>query len=188
MMNKNLLIVGAGIYGLAASEIAADMGCFDKIDFIDDQKETTENNIDVIGTTRDIEELAVKYNNIVVAVENAEARLSITKRITEETPCRIISLISPKAYISPTAQIMRGCIIEPMAVIHSGCVIAECCIISSGAVVNYTSMCCEGVHVDCNAVVSAATVVSAGTKVECGVIYSRKTVETKDFFLNTEAD
>ena len=35
-MNRNLLIVGAGIYGVVASEIVADMGCFDKIDFDDD--------------------------------------------------------------------------------------------------------------------------------------------------------
>ena len=35
-MNRNLLIVGAGIYGVVAYEIAADMGRFEKIDFVDD--------------------------------------------------------------------------------------------------------------------------------------------------------
>lgn len=39
-MNKNLLIVGASTYGVVASEIAADMGCFEKIDFVDDERKT----------------------------------------------------------------------------------------------------------------------------------------------------
>jgi len=40
-LNKNLLIVGAGIYSVVAFEIATEMGCFDKIDFIDDTKKAT---------------------------------------------------------------------------------------------------------------------------------------------------
>lgn len=35
-MNQNLLIIGAGIYGLVAKEIAESMGCFRRIDFVDD--------------------------------------------------------------------------------------------------------------------------------------------------------
>lgn len=57
-MKKNLLIIGAGIYGVVAFEIATEMGCFDKIDFIDDERKTTPNGIEVIGTTKDIEELS----------------------------------------------------------------------------------------------------------------------------------
>ena len=47
-MNKNLLIVGAGLYALVASEIAMDIGCFEKIAFIDDARTTTPNGITVI--------------------------------------------------------------------------------------------------------------------------------------------
>lgn len=54
-MNKNLLIIGASTYGVVASEIAADMGCFEKIDFVDDERKTTPNGIDTVGTTRDID-------------------------------------------------------------------------------------------------------------------------------------
>ena len=39
-MNKNLLIVGAGTYGVLASEIAEDMECFEKISFVDDEKKS----------------------------------------------------------------------------------------------------------------------------------------------------
>ncbi len=57
-MNKNLLIIGAGIYGVVAKEIAESMNCFEKIDFVDDNRKETPNCIKVIGTGVDIVNLA----------------------------------------------------------------------------------------------------------------------------------
>ncbi len=185
-MNKNLLIVGAGVYGVVAKEIAESMKCFEKIAFIDDSKKETPNGIEVIGTCADVDELTVEYNNIIVAIGNPEIRLSLLRKIEEETPCRIVTLVSPNAYVAPSAQIMKGSIIEPMAVIHTGAVISAGCIISAGAVVNHASMCCDGVHVDCNATVAGTTLVPAGMKIKSGEVYDRKEVEVNDFFFDPE--
>lgn len=185
-MNHNLLIVGAGIYGVVAKEIAESMECFDKIAFADDKKKMTPNGIEVIGTTADMDNLVCEYNNVIVAIGNPEVRLSLLKRLEEETPCRIVTLVSPKAYIAPSAQIMKGSIIEPMAVVHTGCIISVGCIISAGAVVNHASMCCDGVHVDCNATVAGMTLVPAGMKIKSGEVYDRKTVEANDLFFDPE--
>lgn len=186
-MNRNLLIVGAGTYGVLAYEIAKDMGCFEKIDFVDDERKTTPNEIEVVGVTKDIDELAVEYSNIIVAIGNPDVRLSLLARIKEETPYRIVSLASPKAFVSPTAQIMSGCIIEPMAVVHTGCVISTGCIISAGAVINHVSMCCVGVHVDCNATIDGYCLVPAGTKIRSGEVYKRKdTVRADDLFFDPQ--
>lgn len=186
-MNKNLLIIGAGTYGVLASEIAAEMGCFEKIDFVDDEKKTTPNGIEVIGSTKDIDELAVEYSNIIVAIGNPETRLSLLHKISEETPYRIVSLVSPRSYVAPSAQIMGGCIIEPMAVVQTGCLISTGCFISAGAVVNHASMCCDGVHVDCNATVEGYCLVPAGTKVCSGEVYRRKdTVRAEDLLFDPQ--
>lgn len=185
-MNRNLLIVGAGIYGVVAKEIAESMKCFDKIDFIDDNAKTTPNGIEVVGTTADIQHLFCKYNNAIVAIGNPEIRLNLIRKLEEETPFRVVTLVSPHAYVSPSAQVMKGSIIEPMAVIHAGSVIAVGCIISAGAVVNHASMCCDGVHVDCNATVAGMTLVPAGTKIKSGEVYDRKTVDANDLFFNPE--
>lgn len=186
-MNNNLLIVGAGVYGLVAKEIAESMGCFERIAFVDDNAKTTPNGIEVIGTAHDVDKLAVEYSNIIVAIGNPEVRLSLLNRIKEETPYQIVSLVSPKSHVSPSAQIMSGCIIEPMAVVHTGCVIATGCIISAGAVVNHASMCCDGVHVDCNATVEGYSLVPAGTKICSGEVYKRKdTVKAEDLFFDPQ--
>ncbi len=170
-MNNHLLIVGAGIYGVVAYEIADSMKCFDKIAFVDDNRTSTPNGFEVVGTTKDLDELSCQYSNIIVAIGNPDARMKLLGRIEEELPYRIVSLVSSRAYVAPSAQVMAGCIIEPMAVIHTGCVIAKGCFVSAGAVVNHASMLCDGVHVDCNATVARSTIVSVGTKVESGTVY-----------------
>lgn len=172
-MNKNLLIVGAGIYGLVAKEIAESMDCFEKISFIDDGHKQTPNGIEVIGTTGDLKALAKEYGSIIVAIGNPEVRLTLLQRIEAESSYEIATLVSPRAYISPSAQIMEGSIIEPMAVVHTMAVISVGCIISAGAVVNHGGVCGEGVHVDCNAAVAGMATVPAGMKIKSGEVYEK---------------
>lgn len=180
-MNRNLLIVGASTYSIVASEIAADMGCFGKIDFVDDERKTTPNGTAVVGTTKDIDNLAPHYSDIVVAIGNPKVRLSLLNRIESKTPYCIASLVSPKAYVSPSAQVMSGCIIEPMAVVQANCVIGHGCIISAGAVVNHATTCCDGVHVDCNATVEGYCLVPTETKIFSGEVYKQNgTVKTEN--------
>ena len=185
-MNKNLLIVGAGIYGVVAKEIAESMNCFDKIDFVDDRAKATPNGIRVIGTTDDLDELATDYSNIIVAIGDPRTRLSLLNKIEEEFSFAIATLVSPRAYISPSSQIMKGSIVEPMAVVHTGAVVSKGCIVSAGAVVNHASLCCEVCHIDCNATVAGQTIVPAGTKVCSGEVFRKTSVDTSDFFLGKE--
>lgn len=169
--NRNLLIVGAGVYAVLAFETATDMGCFEKIAFLDDNKATTPAGHAVIGTTGDMDRFAAEYDSIVVAIGNPEVRHALLHRIKKETAYRIVSLVSPRAYVSASAQVMDGCIIEPMAVVHTQCVLEMGCLISAGAVVNHASRCGECVHVDCNATVQGYSVVPAKTKVHAGEVY-----------------
>ncbi len=185
-MNDNLLIVGAGIYGLVAKEIADSMNCFGKIAFVDDERTETLNGIATIGTCADLSNLSIEYHNVVVAIGNPEIRLSLIRRIEEETTLNLVTLISPRAYVAPFSQIMKGCIIEPMAVVQTGCVLAVGCIVSAGAVVNHASMCCDGVHVDCNATVVGCTLVPAGTKIKCGEVFKSDSISTANLFFDAE--
>lgn len=173
MLNRDLLIIGAGIYGAVAAEIATDMDCFDNIDFIDDTRDVATNGKKVVGTTGMLRELGDQYGNIVVAIGDPAKRMSILRMIESDFSFRIVSLISPKAYISKSAEIGIGCVIEPMAVVHTNCLISAGCIISAGAVVNHFGICREGVHVDCNATVEGCCVVPRGTKVCSGDVYKR---------------
>ncbi len=181
-MNQNLLIVGAGIYGVVAKEIAENMNCFDKIDFVDDEKQFTPMGVPVVGKTKDLTELNSDYSNIIVAIGCSEVRRAMLKKLQEEANFKIVTLVSPDAYIAPSALIMPGCIIEPMAVVQSMSVIAAGCILSAGAVVNHASMCCDGVHVDCNGTVAGNTLVPSGMKIKAGEMYDGERIDVNNLF------
>ena len=172
IMERNLLIIGAGIYGLVAYEIAADMGCFEKIGFADDSREISCNGVKVEGGVSDLSVYADTYTDMVVAIGNPDVRLSLIEKIKQQTGRGATSLISPRAYVSSSAVVMDGCIIEPMSVVHSNCVLSTGCIISAGAVVNHASECSDGVHVDCNATVAGNRIVPVGFKVQSGTVYN----------------
>ena len=174
MINGKLLIVGAGSYALVAAEIAESMGCFAKIDFVDDRAKTLQNGEAVVGTTQDIDRLAGEYSHIIVGIGNPEVRLALLEQLEKKESYQIPTLISPRAYVSPAAKISKGCIIEPMAVVHRESTLGKGCIMSAGAVVNHESTCGEVVHIDCNATVAAYANVPAKTKVCSAEVYKRK--------------
>jgi len=65
-MNKNLLIVGTGIYATVAKEIAESMKCFDKIDVVESVIETAADSYFRILLALPLSEMAVwkeKYPN-----------------------------------------------------------------------------------------------------------------------------
>lgn len=185
-MNKNLLIIGAGCCGLAARETAQAMGCFEKISFLDDNIKEMPDGSKILGTLGDFENFVTEYSNIFVAIANPEIKLNLLKKIKETTTYKIATLVSPRAYISPTAQIMQGSLVEAMATINTGSVIATGCIIGAGSVVNHCSMCCDGVHLECNATVADHTLVPTGTVIDSGTVYKRDTMDINDLFFDSK--
>lgn len=154
---KNLLIIGAGQYGMVAKEIAESMGCFDQIDFVDDVNEIA------ICKISEIESLVHEYDSAVVAIGNSELRLNLIDglcKIGYDVPC----LIHERAYVSPSAKIGMGCFIEPMAVVNTGVEIETGCIISAGAILNHNSIIHEGCHINCGTAVKARAVIQACTR------------------------
>lgn len=170
-MKQNLLIIGAGIYSLVAREIARDMGCFGQIAFVDDGADKTPDGTPVIGTTSDLAALSSQFTHAVVAIGNPAVRLRLLEWIRETGTLQLATLISPRAYISPSARIGQGCIVEPMAVVHTACTLGKGCLICAGAVVNHAACCGDCVQVDCNATVAGNTAVPGGIKVPSGSVF-----------------
>lgn len=173
-MKKNLLIIGAGIYGLVAKEIAQSMGCFDRIAFVDDQAKEAPDGLSVIGTTADLPKLRDTFGSVAVAIGNPGVRLALLDRLAQQKQYRIERLLSPRAYIAASATVAEGCIVEPMAVVHALAVLDRGCLVSAGAVINHAARCQAAVHVDCNAVVPGMVVVPAQTKVGSGSVFQAK--------------
>jgi len=146
-MNKNLLILCDSAYGTVAKEIALSMGCFEKVDVLNQYfgiSETESNYHEIsVGKLEDYENFAGTYSYAVTAFEDSHTRLAWSDKLIE-AGFAIISLVSPKAYVSPSAQINQGCIIEPLVGVNSNVSVGACSIIKMGALINHNSVVAEG--------------------------------------------
>ncbi|WP_296726263.1 PglB [Ruminococcus sp.] len=154
---QNLLILGAGQYGMVAKEIAESMRKYDHIDFLDD------NNPIAVGKLGDFENLSNVYDSAVVAIGNSDFRLKLIEELRKvgyNIPC----LIHERAYVSPSAKIGMGSFIEPMAVVHTEVVVETGCIISAGVIINHNSTIHKGCHINCGCVVKARAEIDEKTR------------------------
>lgn len=166
--NKNLLILGAGQYGTVVKEIAKSLGCFERIDFLDNSfgiKETEgdyrENSI---GKLAEYEKFINEYTYGIIAIKNAETRRVWTEKLIEAC-YKIPILVSPKAFVGNTSQLSCGVVVEPMAVVHENVAIGVGTFVSSGAVVNHNSFVADYCHIDNNAVISSGVLLPPMTYV-----------------------
>lgn len=166
-MDKNLLIVGAGQYGLVVQELSRTLQTFEKIDFLDDNKKNA------VGKLDEYKEFVKEYSYAFPAIGNAEMRMNWIDTLEEAGFCVPI-LVSPHAYVSCSAQLNKGTVVEPMAVVHANTVIGKACIISAHAIINHDSVCRDGCHIDCGAVVGSNSIVPQGTKVKYGEVFEKK--------------
>ena len=176
--NKNLLILGAGQYGVMVKEIAEAMGVFDRIAFLDDSYSDCHPReggdlLELIGTFQDLPKFAAEFRYGFVAIGNPELRRKLTEQLRYNCITPAI-LVHPAAYVSPRAQLQKGCCIEPNATVQAGTVVAAASFVSSGAVIRHNAFIGEFCHVDCNAVVESLAIVPAGTKIPCNSVYCQE--------------
>lgn len=191
-MNKNLLILGAGQYGTVAKEIAEAMGCFEKIDFLDDTfgLGETEGNYheQSIGKLAALDEFTDNYTYAICAIGNAELRQKLTMQIVENC-YRVPILVSPRAFISKSAQLRYGDIIEPFAVVHANAAVGIATYVSAGAVLNHNSFTSDYCYINCNAVVMSGAIVPPYTKTQpCEVIRANPDKFTLEKIVTGEAE
>ena len=166
-MKENLLILGAGQYGVVAKETAEAMNCFDSISFLDDKSN------DAIGKLADYTRFALAETYAFVAMGNSAIREAWLARLSE-AGIKLAVLVHPQAVVMPSAKIEGGSIVEAMAVVNSAAKLAKGSLICAGAVINHNSIvhsCCQ---IDCNAVVAAGAVVPEGTKVPAGTVFEKQ--------------
>lgn len=163
-MPENLLILGAGQYGMVAKEIAEDMGCFAEIAFLDDS-----NGI-AIGKLGDYEKFAAGYKYATVAIGHPDLRLQYIKKL-EKAGFHIPLLISPRAWVARSAKVEEGSIIEPMAVVNANATVSAGVMICAGAIVNHNAVVGRGCQLQCGSVVAARAQLAEKAKLNYGEVF-----------------
>ena len=160
-VEKKLAIYGAGNGGRTVKECVSQNNIFEVAFFIDDNKALPAK----IEGIRVLKEIDFKYlekenvKNIFVAIANGNLRLRVINKIIK-AGFRVVNVIHPSAYISPTAKIGIGNYIKAGAIIESCTSIGDGCIIDNGVVIPHDNIIGNGCHL--------APGVSLGSSVEIG--------------------
>lgn len=167
---KKIVIIGAGGHARSVIDIFLQTGeyqiagcldpCYsyrDKIEFMED--------IHIIGDDSLIPELVntgIEY--AFVAIGDNKLRCKIMNKV-KNCALKVVSAISPHAYISPRAVIGAGSCVMPGAVININCKIGEGVIINTNSSVDHDCQIYNYVHIAPGTAISGGSVINEGTHI-----------------------
>ena len=163
-MGRKLLIVASKRYGDYVKEIAESMGCFEEISFVDNDREGA------IGKLEDVESFYPEYNCAIAACDDGTERLEWNKKL--ETLYNIPVLFHMDSTISPSANLMPGCIVEPRAVVGCGSTIGQATVIGANSVVEPYCLVGDGCTLKSGTIVKSTSMVAMNTSTEQGSVLS----------------
>ena len=169
-MGRKLLIVASKRYGDYVKEIAESMGCFEEISFVDNEREGA------IGKLEDVESFYPEYNCAIAACDDGVERLEWNKKL--EALYNIPVLFHMDSTISPSANLMPGCIVEPRAVVGCESTIGQATVIGANSVVEPYCLVGDGCTLKSGTIVKSTSMVAMNTSTEQGsVLFSSLTKE-----------
>ena len=166
---KKLLILGAGGYGKTIADLASQLGCYETISFLDDQREGE----NILGKCGDYRIVSRDFDEVYPAFGNNEFRMRWMNTLLREG-IRIPTLVHPRAYVSPTAKLGVGTMVLPMAVVNTGVTVGNGCIINIGTLIDHDTVVEDGVHLAPGAIVKAENRITARIKVDSGEVIENR--------------
>ncbi len=119
----------------------------------------------VIGEDRDISKFSRKENVYflitVGQIKSNSTRISIN-RILNSNNCKLATVISPRAYISPNSIIKSGTVIHHDVLINAGVEIGENCIINTKAIIEHGVKVGDFCHISTGAIVNGEAKIADG--------------------------
>lgn len=135
---RTLLVLGAGGHGKSVAEAALLSGEWQRVCFLDDRWPQLEVvcGIDVIGDLDSLLEPGLSVAGGIAAVGNNSLREVWVERI-KAAGIEVVSIVHPRAWISPSAHIGQGGAVLAMAVIGTDARLGRGAIVNAGAVVDH---------------------------------------------------
>lgn len=144
---KTLAILGASGHGKVAADIAMQSG-WEKIVFFDDAypKKQALEIWSIVGNTDDLLTNISDYAGVFVAIGASKIRYEKTLQMKEQA-ATVVTLIHPKAIVSPFASLAEGTIVVGGAVVNAFSRVGVAGIVNTGATVGHDCCLAEAVHV-----------------------------------------
>jgi sugar O-acyltransferase (sialic acid O-acetyltransferase NeuD family) len=174
MFKEKVIVIGAGGHAQSCIDVIEANGQFKIIGLIGSKEEVGKNILgySVIGTDEDLPKLASKIKNAVIGVGQIESS-DIRRKLfldLREFGFNLPVVISPKAYISKSAQIGSATVVMHHALVNAGVRIGENCIINSKASIDHNSIIESDCHISTGAIVNGNCLIRRGSFLGSGSV------------------
>lgn len=178
-VGPKLLVVGGGGHAGVVAE-AAELRGFTPVGLLDDQEAPALSRIERsnggapiprLGRTDELERLGrpspTGPDGWILGIGDLGIRKRILERLQEAAESGL-TIIHPRAWVSPSARIGRGVFVGPNAVVHTGARLLDHAFVNSGAVVEHDCVVGFNSHVAPGAVVGGYVEVGDHTLIGLG--------------------
>lgn len=170
MSKEKLLLVGAGSFGrMVAEQAMLQYDCA----FVDDGQPVGSVicGIPVVGGIADLPELRKKYALLVVGIGNNAFRAQMYEKAAA-FGYDIPNIIAPSAYVSPFAEIGKGCVILQNACVQNGAVVGDYALIYTNSVIRTGAKVGKYVRIGSNVTICNNATAPDGADVpDCTAVY-----------------
>jgi len=155
---KPIILIGGGGHCLSCMDVIRLENKYKIVGIIDvlNKVGTSLSGIKIIGTDGDIPGMVSKYKNFLITIgqiKSSEKRSNIYD-LLKKNGAILPTVISPKAYVSPSSIIDEGTIIMHNAIVNAGVVIGKNCIINTGALIEHEVIIGDFCHISTHAVIN----------------------------------
>lgn len=165
---SNLLIVGSGGHGQVVADAAEEMGCWDKIAFVDNLYSTTElESVPMLGKISEAINFKNGYSCAVIAIGDNKLRMQLLNQF-EMLGFQITNIIHPKACVSKYATLGKGSVVLAGAVVNANSKLGRGCIVNTSSSVDHGCNLGDGVHVSPGARLAGNVQVGDGSWIGVG--------------------
>jgi sugar O-acyltransferase (sialic acid O-acetyltransferase NeuD family) len=177
---KRLAILGASGHGKVVADCAEAAGWKD-ISFYDDAWPKCDRNgaWSVVGDTRALLNNFVDFDGVFIAIGDNATRYQ-KQQFFQLHGCNLVSIIHPKAVLSPYASVSEGTVLMAGAVVNPYSRIGEACVINSNAVVEHDCTLEYGVHISPGALIAGNVFVGSRTWIGIGSSVRQRITITSD--------
>lgn len=168
-MSRTLLILGAGGHGKSVAEAALLSGEWGRVIFLDDAwpSVSTALGCEVVGKVADIASHSVNCQGAIAAVGNNTVRKQWVALI-EQAEVELVSVVHPKAWVSPSAVLGQGTAVMAGGVIGTVSAVGKAVIVNSNATVDHDVVMDDYSHIGVGVHLAGGVKVGAGAWLQAG--------------------
>lgn len=165
---SRLAVLGASGHGKVVADTAVAQGWREVYFFDDAWPNRLENGIwRVMGTCHTLLNQLDEFDGVVVAIGQNSTR-EHKFALLRSAGARLISLVHPKAWVSPQAELGPGTVVFAQAVINAGAKLGCGVIVNSGAIVEHDCVIADYVHLSPRSALAGAVTVGCRTWIGIG--------------------